>query len=84
MFLSMNGLYNISLRPDNCMCNACYRDCLRGEGKPRWFKLAQRLVTKHCIMNCLDSLSCSCDGIIEWGPSSWCGNDSTTDMLQWG
>ena len=33
---SMNGKYQINLRPDNCICDACYRDCKRGEGKPRW------------------------------------------------
>ena len=70
MFLSMNGLYNISLSPDNYMCNACYGDCLRGEGKSHWHKLAKRLVTMYCMMCCSDSQSCSCDGIVEWCLSS--------------
>ena len=59
LFLSMNGLSSISLRPGNCMCNACHRDCLRGEGKPRWCKLAKCLVNRHCMMCCSASLSCS-------------------------
>ena len=31
LFLGCNGAYNISLRSDSCMCDACYHDCLGGE-----------------------------------------------------
>ena len=34
-FLCCNGAHNITLRSDSRMCDACYRDCARGEGKPR-------------------------------------------------
>ena len=55
----MNGKYQINLRPDNCICDARYRDCKRGEGKPRWYKLSERLITKHCMLCCSGNQSCS-------------------------
>ena len=34
-FLRCNGAYsNITLRSDSCLCDACYRDCVRASGKP--------------------------------------------------
>ena len=39
-FLSCNGAYKFSSRSDNCLCNACYRDCVRGSGKPRRLSLS--------------------------------------------
>ena len=50
------------------MCDACYRDCLRGEGKPRWVGLSKYFICKHCFLCCLSD-SCSCECITEWGPT---------------
>ena len=36
-FVSMNGQHQINLRPDSCMCDGCYRDCMRAEGKSRQY-----------------------------------------------
>ena len=68
IFLSCNGAHDINLRSDSCMCDACYRDCLRGEGKPRWVGLSKYLICKHCFLCCLGD-SCSCECITEWGPT---------------
>ena len=69
MFLSCNGVHNIILRPDSCMCDACYRDCLRGEGKPRWIGLSKSLICKHCFICCPGTEGCSCECITQWGPT---------------
>lgn len=37
-YLSYNGK-EIMLGPNSCICDACRRDCLRGEGKPRWYNI---------------------------------------------
>ena len=68
IFLSCNGAHDINLRSDSCMCDACYRDCLRGEGLPRWVGLSKYLICKHCFLCCLGD-SCSCECITEWGPT---------------
>ena len=69
-----NGLYKISLRTDSCLCNAYYRDCSRGTGKPRWLDLSKYLVCRHCILCCNGQSVCTCDSILEWGPEQWYGN----------
>ena len=50
IFLSCNGVHNITLRGESCMCEACYRECTRGEGKPRWVGLSKQLICKHCFV----------------------------------
>ena len=69
----------MSLRSDSCLCNACYRDCVRGTGKPRWLALSKHLVCRHCVLCCNGPLVCTCDSILEWGPEQWYG---TTDELK--
>ena len=66
LFLSCNGAHNITLRSDSCMCDACYRDCLRGEGKPHWVGLSKHLICKHCFICCLGLNDCACECITEW------------------
>ena len=68
MFLSCSGIHHITLRGDSCMCEACYRDCMRGEGKPRWVGLSKQLICKHCFLCCRDPSNCSCECITEWSP----------------
>ena len=68
IFLSCNGVYNITLRGDSCMCEACYRDCTRGEGKPRWVGLSKQLICKHCFLCCHGPSDCSCECITDWSP----------------
>ena len=46
-FLSCQGVYTITLRTDNCLCNACHRDCLRSSGKPRWLGLSKHIICKR-------------------------------------
>ena len=37
-YVSMGGLYKKNfLREDSCLCSACYVDCIRKIGKPRWY-----------------------------------------------
>lgn len=50
------------------MCEACYRDCTRGEGKPRWVGLSKQLICKHCFLCCHGPSDCSCECITEWSP----------------
>ena len=64
---------------DSCLCNACYRDCARGTGKPRWLGLSKHLVCRHCILYCNGPSVCICDSIREWGPEQWYG---TIDELK--
>ena len=78
-FLSCNGVYKISLRTDSCLCNACYRDCVRGIGKPRWLGLSKHLICRHCILCCNGPSVCTCDSVLEWGPEQWYG---TIDELK--
>ena len=75
-FLSCNGAYtNFSLRSDSCLCDACYRDCTRASGKPRWLKLSEHSVYKHCILCCEGQLEdCSCKRVLDWGPPIWYDN----------
>ena len=68
IFLSCNGAHSITLRGDSCMCEACYRDCLRGQGKPRWVGLSKQLICKHCFICCRGPSNCSCECITEWSP----------------
>ena len=68
VFLSCNGAHSITLRGDSCMCEACYRDCTRGEGKPRWVGLSKQLICKHCFLCCRGPSNCSCECITEWSP----------------
>ena len=63
------------------MCDACYRDCLRGEDKPRWVGLTKYLICKHCFICCPDQNACSCESIIEWGPTQHFDTDS--DFQLW-
>ena len=67
LFLSCNGIHNITLRGDSCMCEACYRDCIRGEGEPRWVGLSKQLICKHCFL-CCGPNDCSCESITERSP----------------
>ena len=67
LFFSCNGAHNITLRSDSCMCTSCYRDCIRGEGKPRWVGLAKYLICKHCFVCCPGQGACTCELITEWG-----------------
>ena len=71
LFTSMGGMYDINLRPDNCICDACYRDCKRSVCKPRWYKLKQELITKHCFLCCVGTNTCSCSDICDWGATNW-------------
>ena len=51
IYLSMGGLYkNISLCEDSCLCSACYLDCTRKTGKPRWYVYSKNSVLRHCVM----------------------------------
>ena len=68
-YLSCNGTYNITLRNNSCMCDACYRDYQRGVSKPRWVGLSKYIVCKHCFVCCPSQSSCLCEEIREWGPS---------------
>ena len=70
-FLSCNGAHKISLRTNSCLCNACYRDCVRETGKPRWLGLSKHLICKHCMICCRGPSGCTCDSIVEWGPMEW-------------
>ena len=70
LYLSCNGEHKISLRTDSCLYNACYRDCTRGTGNPRWLGLTKHLSRRHCIL-CCKGLSCTCNAILEWGPEQW-------------
>ena len=76
MFLSCNGVHNILLRPDSCLCEGCYRDCMRGEGKPRWVSLSKHLICNHCFVCCQGNKDCSCESISEWGPTQYFHDDS--------
>ena len=70
-YLSMGGLYNnISLREDSCMCSACYLDCTRKTGKPRWYVYSKNSVLRHCVL-CCGPGTCKCEEILEWGPQNW-------------
>ena len=70
-YLNMGGLYsNISLREDSCLCSACYLDCTRKTGKPRWYVYSKNSVLKHCVL-CCDPSTCKCEEILEWGPPNW-------------
>ena len=80
LFLSCNGAHKISLRADSCLCNACYRDCTRGTGKPRWLGLMKHLSYRHCIL-CCKGPSCTCNAILEWGPEHWYG--SLDELKTW-
>ena len=83
LFASMNGKYQINLRPDNCICDACYRDCKRGESKPRWYKLSERLISKHCMLCCSGNQSCTCVDITNWGSSSWCDGENLPQLVNY-
>ena len=74
-YLSCNNTYNMSLRSDSCLCNACYIDCERATGKPRWLGLSKYYVLKHCILCCQSVSKCSCSSINEWGPEKWYDSD---------
>ena len=80
-FLVCNGTHNITLRPDSCLCDACYRDALRGQGKPRWVGLSKYLIYKHCFICCHGSNDCSCECISEWGPTQHF--DSDNELEAW-
>ena len=70
-YLSMGGLYkNIFLREDSCLCSACYVDCTRKTGKPRWYVYSKNSVIRHCVLCCGPS-TCKCEEILEWGPQNW-------------
>ena len=70
-YLSMNGLYSITLREDICLCSACYIDCTRKAGKPRWYQYSKNSVLKHCTLCCDPSATCKCEEIVDWGPQNW-------------
>ena len=80
-YVSCNGSYSIALREDSCLCNACYQDCLRPHGKPRWLSLSKYLVCKHCMLCCQGISHCACDGIVEWGPAQW--YQSEDELKSW-
>ena len=70
-YLNMGGLYNnISLREDSCLCSACYLDCTRKTGKPRWYVYSKNSELKHCVL-CCDPSTCKCEEFLEWGPPNW-------------
>ena len=70
----------ITLNSKSCMCNSCYRDCVRGSDQPRWYKInLKKSTTRHCTLCCADN--CCCGSIIEWGPSKWYGNED--NYQQW-
>ena len=69
-YASVNGKYPINLRPENCLCNSCHRDSLRGIGEPRWLKLKRRVVSRHCMLCCCEG-SCSCIDISDWSGCRW-------------
>ena len=76
LYLSCNSTYNnMSLRSDSCLCNACYIDCERATGKPRWLGLSKYYIFKHCILCCRGVSKCSCTSINEWGPEKWYDGD---------
>lgn len=76
LYLSCNKTYDISLRSESCLCNACYIDCERASGKPRWLRLSKFYILKHCILCCQGVSSCTCTSINAWGPDKWYENDS--------
>ena len=82
-FLCCNGAYpNIKLRSDSCLCDACYRDCTRASGKPRWLKLSEHAVYRHCILCCEgQSEDCSCKKIRDWGPPKWYDKDEELQLI---
>ena len=76
LYLSCNSAYNsMSLRSDSCFCNACYIDCERATGKPRYLGLSKYYILKHCILCCQGVYKCSCTSINEWGPEKWYDGD---------
>ena len=62
------------------MCEACYRDCLRGVGKPRWVGLSKHLICKHCFICCHGPSDCSCDSLTEWGITQHFGSVSELEL----
>ena len=81
LYLSCNNTYKISLRSDSCLCNACYIDCERATGKPRWLGLSKHFILKHCILCCQGVSDCLCNTINEWGPEKW--YDSDNELQLW-
>ena len=79
LFLSCNGAHSIILRSDSCMCDACYRDCLRGEGRPRWVGLYKHYANTAFIC-CLGLNDYACECITEWGPTQHFGNQSELQL----
>ena len=81
-YVSMGGKFQINLRPENCLCSACYRDCLRGTGEPRWYKLSRRLIAKHCLMCCYGSCDCKTVSVDEWAGPDWWGKENFSMLLE--
>ncbi len=67
----------ISLESDSCMCNACYADCLRCTGEPRWVRDMPK-EHKHCFVCCTGAL-CECRSIQEWGSMDWLEEENITN-----
>ena len=75
-YLSCEGV-EIVLQPDSCLCDACYRDCMRKTDKPRWVSIQSSLIKsdKHCLL-CCSQESCPCADISDWGPMRWFEDDT--------
>ena len=72
---------------DDCVCKPCYTDFQRNKenkGIPRWAKVRDQFYsarpTRHCIY-CCEENGCNCEGIQQWGPEQWTGEDTT--MIAW-
>lgn len=71
-------MYDINLRPDNCVCDACYRDGKRSVGEPKWYKLKQELITKHCLLCCVGT---NTSDICDWGATNWYEDENLTQIV---
>ena len=71
VIILVNGLYSITLWEDSYLCSACYTDCTRKAGKPRWYQYSKNSVLKHCTLCCDPSATCKCEEIVDWGPQNW-------------
>lgn len=70
----------IILQPDSCVCISCDLNFSRNKGThvhPRWLKIRKDVYSyqKHCILCCTGG-SCQCTKVQEWGPSTWCSEQS--------
>ena len=81
LYPSCNNTYKISLRSDSCLCNACYIDCERATGKPRWLGLSKHFILKHTLYTVARVfLTVRAIQSMNGGPEKWYDSDNELQL----